>query len=478
MWTITNRNSQYFAEWVRGVEAEPLDSANTEGQQKKRKGCPVNNVLTVILAGGKGSRLDPLTRDRSKPAVPFGGCFRIVDFVLSNCINSGLRKILVVTQYKAASLERHIESGWHFLSAELGEFIRVRPPEQRVDENWYLGTADALYQNIYAIEQQRPAHVLILSGDHIYRMNYAGFVNDHMQSEADCTIACLPVPRQEGRRFGVMQADESRRILSFREKPDDPDPMPGDPARCLASMGIYVFRTEFLFERLCEDANQPGSHRDFGKDIIPSILDDHVVRAWPFVDSNTGEPAYWKDVGTIDSYYESSMDLISVDPKLNLYDPAWPFRSAQPPLPPPKFVFNDDTPGQPRIGRATDSMVCAGSVISGGSVDRCIVGPRVRVNSYAEVRDSILYEGVNIGRYCRIRRAIIDKGVQIPENVRIGYDSAEDRANGLMVSDSGIVTVPRNARFQRSSRAPIADPHILRQAGRTERSIPASGSPE
>ena len=438
----------------------------------------MNNVLTVILAGGKGSRLDPLTRDRSKPAVPFGGCFRIVDFVLSNCINSGLRKILVVTQYKAASLERHIESGWHFLSAELGEFIRVRPPEQRVDENWYLGTADALYQNIYAIEQQRPSHVLILSGDHIYRMNYSGFVNDHMQSEADCTIACLPVPRQEGRRFGVMQADESRRILSFREKPDDPDPIPGDPSRCLASMGIYVFRTEFLFERLCEDANQPDSHRDFGKDIIPSIIDDHVVRAWPFVDTNTGEAAYWKDVGTIDAYYESSMDLISIDPKLNLYDPSWPFRSAQPPLPPPKFVFNDDTPGQPRIGRATDSMVCAGSVISGGSVDRCIVGPRVRVNSYTEVRDSILYEGVNIGRYCRIRRAIVDKGVQIPENIRIGYDSAEDRANGLMVSDSGIVVVPRNARFQGSNSPPIADPHMLRKNGLSERTTRATGSHE
>lgn len=436
----------------------------------------MNNVLTVILAGGKGSRLDPLTRDRSKPAVPFGGCFRIIDFVLSNCINSGLRKILVVTQYKAASLERHIENGWHFLSTELGDFIRVRPPEQRVDENWYQGTADALYQNIYAIEQQRPSHVLILSGDHIYRMNYAGFVNDHMQSEADCTIACLPVPRQEGRRFGVMQSDDCRRILSFREKPDDPDPIPGDPARCLASMGIYVFRTEFLFERLCEDANQPDSQRDFGKDIIPSIIDEHVVRAWPFVDSNTGEPAYWKDVGTIDSYYESSMDLISVNPKLNLYDPSWPFRSAHPPLPPPKFVFNDNAPGLPRVGRATDSMVCAGTVISGGSVDRCIVGPRVRVNSFAEVKDSILYEDVNVGRYCRIRRAIIDKGVQIPENTRIGYDSAEDRANDLAVSDSGIVTVPRNAKFHRhGGKAAIKDPHMLRHESRTSRKARTNG---
>ncbi|MCH2211327.1 MAG: glucose-1-phosphate adenylyltransferase [Fuerstiella sp.] len=436
----------------------------------------MNDVLTVILAGGKGARLDPLTRDRSKPAVPFGGYFRIIDFVLSNCINSGLRRILVVTQYKAASLERHIESGWHFLSAELGEFIRVRPPEQRVDENWYQGTADALYQNIYAIEQQRPSHVLILSGDHIYRMNYSGFVHDHMQSEAECTVACLPVLCRDGRRFGVMQADDSGRILSFREKPDNPDPIVGDPSRCLASMGIYLFRTEFLFERLCEDANRLGSHRDFGKDIIPSIIDEHVVRAWSFVDSNTGDSAYWKDVGTIDSYYEASMDLISVHPKLNLYDPAWPFRSAQPPLPPPKFVFNDDTSGLPRVGRATDSMVCAGSVISGGMVDRCIIGPRVRVNSYAEVKDSILYGDVHIGRYCRVRRAIIDKGVQIPENTRIGYDAEEDRANNLTISDSGIVIVPQNAKFRRpGTSASVKEPHLLRNESRVPKRVRGCG---
>jgi glucose-1-phosphate adenylyltransferase len=233
----------------------------------------MNDVLSVILAGGKGSRLEPLTCDRSKPAVPFGGGFRIIDFALSNCINSGLRRILVVTQYKAASLERHIERGWHFLSAELGEFITVRPPEQRVDENWYLGTADALYQNIYTIEQISPRHVLILSGDHIYQMNYSRFIRDHIQSEADCSIACLPVPIEEGQRFGVMQVDEDNRIINFEEKPEQPDCLPGDPTRCLASMGIYVFRTDFLFEHLCRDANKPHSHRDFGKDIIPSIID-------------------------------------------------------------------------------------------------------------------------------------------------------------------------------------------------------------
>jgi len=417
-----------------------------------------NNVLSVILAGGKGSRLEPLTCDRSKPAVPFGGGFRIIDFALSNCINSGLRKILVVTQYKAASLERHIERGWHFLSAELGEFVTVRPPEQRVDENWYLGTADALYQNIYAIEQISPKHVLILSGDHIYQMNYARFISDHIQSEADCSIACLPVPKEEGRRFGVMDVDEDNRIVNFAEKPDAPRCIPGDPDHCLASMGIYVFRTEFLFEQLCRDANKPQSNRDFGKDIIPSIIEQHLVRAWPFTDAKTGEAAYWQDVGTLESYYEANMDLISVDPQLNLYDNDWPIRSHQPPLPPPKFVFNEHAPGHDRIGHAVDSAVCPGSIISGGTVERSIIGPSVRINSYAEVRDSILYDRVTIGRHARVRRAIIDKNVFVPEGMRIGYDPEEDRRHGLTVTESGIVAVPKNARFDQHSR--VMKPHI------------------
>ena len=423
----------------------------------------MSNVLAVVLAGGKGSRLEPLTRDRSKPAVPFGGCFRIIDFTLSNCINSGVRQILVVTQYKAASLERHIERGWHFLSAELGEFVAVRPPEQRVDENWYLGTADAVYQNIYTIEKIRPKHVMILSGDHIYKMNYASFIADHLQSEADCTIASLPVPIEEGRRFGVMQIDETKRVIDFREKPHDPDPIPGDPSVCLASMGIYLFRTEFLFEHLCNDANQPGSARDFGKNIIPSIINDHVVQAWPFRDPKTGGPAYWKDVGTIDSYYDANMDLISVDPELNLYDRNWPIRSFQPPLPPPKFVFNDLSPEIPRVGHAMDSMVCAGTIVSGGTVERCILGPEVRVNSYAEVRDSILYDAVNVGRYARIRRAIIDKDVVVPDGMRIGYDRDEDLRNGFTVSENGVVTVPRNFRVADPQEG--RGPHFIRAAG-------------
>jgi len=407
----------------------------------------MQNVLAVVLAGGKGSRLEPLTRDRSKPAVPIGGCFRIIDFTLSNCINSGLRKILVVTQYKAASLERHIELGWHFLPAELGEFVSVRPPEQRVDQNWYLGTADALYQNIYTIEKVRPKHIVVLSGDHIYRMDYSKFIASHVESKADASIACLPVPLDDGSRFGIMKVDGRNRVKEFREKPSDPDPIPGRPGYCLASMGIYAFNTDFLFEQLCIDANEPGSHRDFGRNIIPAIVDSSHVVAWPFEDPETGGPAYWRDVGTLDSYYETSMDLVSVKPELNLYDPEWPIRTWQPPLPPPKFVFNDVETDCPRIGHAMDSLVCSGSIISGGSVERCIFSPRVRVNSYATVFGSILFDGVQVGRHCRIQRAIIDKGVEIPEGTRIGVDMAEDLGRGLTISDGGVVVVPRNVRF-------------------------------
>lgn len=405
------------------------------------------SVLAVVLAGGKGSRLEPLTRDRSKPAVPFGGCFRIVDFTLSNCLNSGIRKILVVTQYKAASLERHIELGWHFLSSELGEFVHVRPPEQRIDENWYLGTADAIYQNIYTIEKVRPKYIVVLSGDHVYRMDHSQFIQEHIASRADASIACLPVPLADGPRFGVMQINEDRRIIQFREKPSDPDPMPDRPDHCLASMGIYVFNTEFLFERLCIDANDPASHRDFGQDIIPSIINDSNIVAWPFRNDETGRPAYWRDVGTLDSYFEANMDLIAVQPELNLYDHDWPIRTWQPPLPPPKFVFNDHDHRPPRVGTAVDSLVCSGSIISGGTVERCVLSPRVRVNSFATVRNSILFEGVEVGRNCRIERAIIDKGVRIPDGVAIGIDHAADLARGLTISDGGVVAVASNVRF-------------------------------
>ena len=401
----------------------------------------MKGVLALVLAGGKGSRLEPLTRDRAKPAVPFGGAYRIIDFTLSNCINSGLRKILVLTQYKAASLDRHLQLGWRFLCRELDEFIDVLPPQQRIDEHWYQGTADAVYQNIYTIEKTRPEWVIILSGDHIYKMDYSELIRDHIFSEAEATIACIPVPREEATEFGVMQVDESQRVLRFDEKPANPSPMPGDPDRALASMGVYVFNTGFLFDELCRDATENGSSHDFGKNIIPRIIDRHLVRAFPFSDKNTGECHYWRDVGTIDAYYEANMDLIAVNPDLNLYDTSWETRSYQPPLPPPKFVFAQADGESPRVGQALDSMVCSGSIVSGGRVKRSILSPNVRVNSWATVDDSILFEGVTIGRHARVRRAIIDKGVHVPENMRIGYDLELDESRGFTVTESGVVVI-------------------------------------
>ncbi len=413
----------------------------------------MKDVLAVILAGGKGSRLEPLTRDRAKPAVPFGGVYRIIDFTLSNCINSGLRKMLVLTQYKAMSLDRHISLGWRrFLCRELGEFIDVVPPQQRIDEHWYQGTADAVYQNIYTIEKERPQYVVILSGDHIYKMNYMNLVRSHMDNKADLTIAALPVELHQARQFGVMQVDSSSRVVGFEEKPAHPQPIPGDPQHALASMGIYVFSARFLFEQLCLDATRPDSTHDFGRDVIPSVIGTHRVYAYPFMDENLDEKGtkatYWRDVGTVDAYYEANMDLIAVDPQLNLYDQRWPIRTYQPDLPPPKFVFAEKGPGA-RRGQALDSMVCAGCIISGGQVERSILGPNVRINSYAQVEDSILFEGVNVGRHARIRRAIIDKGVQIPPHTEIGYDPELDLARGFVITDKGVTVIPKSEGTER-----------------------------
>jgi len=407
----------------------------------------MKRVLGLILAGGKGVRLEPLTRDRAKPAVPFGGVYRIIDFTLSNCINSGLRQILVLTQYKAASLDRHINLGWRFLCRELDEFVDILPPQQRIDEHWYQGTADAVYQNIYNIEQYNPDYILILSGDHIYKMDYAELIREHMHAEADVTIGCIPVPIPEGDQFGIMHIDSQHRVLDFKEKPKNPDPMPDDPTRCLASMGIYVFNANFLFEQLCRDATQPDSHHDFGKNIIPSLLGTHSVRAFPFRDKNTGHSRYWRDVGTLDAYYEANMDLVAVHPELNLYDQSWPIRTYQPQSPPPKFVFADAAAAVPRVGQALDSMVGTGSILSGGHVQRSILSPNVRVNSWATVEDSILFDGVDIGRHARVRRAIIDKGVSVPERMEIGFDLEQDRARGFTVTESGIVVIAKTDGF-------------------------------
>jgi glucose-1-phosphate adenylyltransferase len=398
----------------------------------------------MILAGGKGTRLEPLTRDRAKPAVPFGGLYRIIDFTLSNCINSGLRRVLVLTQYKSHSLDRHIAAGWGFLSRQLDEYIEVLPPQQRIDENWYKGTADAIYQNVYSIEKAKPRYVLILAGDHIYKMDYGRMIRAHIDHKADLTIGCITVPRKDAREFGVMHVDRDDRVVGFLEKPKDPPALPDSPHESLASMGIYVFTAEVMYDLLLRDAADKDSNHDFGRNIIPPILQSHRVFAFRFRDENRKSVAYWRDVGTLDAYYQANMDLVEVDPVLNLYDKEWLIRTHQPQLPPPKFVFNDGGPSETaRRGEAHDSMVCQGCILSGGHVRRSILSPNVRVNSYARVEDSILFDGVDVGRHCRIRKAIIDKDVKIPQNTTIGHDLDHDRRRGFLVTELGVVVIAK-----------------------------------
>ncbi len=405
------------------------------------------DVLAIVLAGGRGSRLEPLTRDRAKPAVPFGGIYRIIDFTLSNCINSDMRKILVLTQYKATSLNRHIDQGWKFLCRELGEYIEVIPPQQRIAEMWYQGTADAIYQNVYTIEKAAPRDTMILAGDHIYKMNYARMIDYHRDNKADLTIACLPVARSQSREFGVMGIDEHDRVVSFLEKPEDPPGMPGHPDKILASMGIYVFNTDVMYELLFQDAaRKESSNHDFGKDIIPAMIaGGSRVFAYPFRDENRKDAAYWRDVGTIDAYYQTNMDLIQIDPILNLYDQQWPIHTYHMPYPPPKFVHTEGD----RRGAAYNSVVCQGAIISGGQVYRSMVSPGVRINSYALVEDSILFDRVDVGRRARIRRAIIDKDVRIPFGFEIGWNREEDLARGFAVSDEGITIVAKGEDLER-----------------------------
>ncbi len=403
----------------------------------------MQEVLAVILAGGKGSRLEPLTRDRAKPAVPFGGVYRIIDFTLSNCLNSSIRKNLVLTQYKARSLDRHINVGWQgYLSRELGEFIDIVPPQQRIDEHWYQGTADAVYQNIYTIEKERPTYVVILAGDHIYKMDYMKLVERHIETRADLTIGALRATLQEATQFGVMEVDANYRLVGFEEKPARPKSIPDDPAHALSSMGIYVFNARFLFEQLCLDATRASSRHDFGRDIIPAVIRTHKVFAYPFLDENRKKDAYWRDVGTLEAYYEANMDLISVDPLLNLYDRRWPIRTYQQNLPPPKFVFAEHGDAA-RRGEALDSIVCQGTIISGGQVERSVLGSNVRINSYSHVEDSLIFDRVNVSRHAKIRRAIIDKDVDIPPGIEIGYDHELDRSRGFVVSESGLTVIAK-----------------------------------
>ncbi|MFM8332688.1 MAG: glucose-1-phosphate adenylyltransferase [Candidatus Methylumidiphilus sp.] len=395
------------------------------------------NTLALILAGGRGSRLHDLTEWRAKPAVPFGGKFRIIDFPLSNCLNSGIRRIGVLTQYKADSLIRHIQQGWGFLRAELGEFVDIIPAQQRLTEDaWYAGTADAVYQNLDILRQRGSEYVLILAGDHIYKMDYGLMLAEHAEKQADLTIGCMEVPLEEAKSFGVMGVDENKRIRSFVEKPSNPPPMPGRPDQALASMGIYIFNTKFLFEQLIKDSDTPGSSRDFGKDIIPSVIENYRVFAYPFRDAQSGVQSYWRDVGEVDSYWAANMELVNVNPELNLYDHDWPIWTFQAQTPPAKFVFDDED----RRGYAVDSMVSGGCIVSGSEVRRSLLFSNVRVNSFCKVTDSVVLPDVNIGRHCRITKAIIDKGCVIPPNTVIGEDLEEERKR-FYVSPGGVVLV-------------------------------------
>ncbi|HOV32935.1 MAG TPA: glucose-1-phosphate adenylyltransferase [Candidatus Hydrogenedens sp.] len=399
----------------------------------------MKDVLAVLLAGGAGERLHPLTKNRAKPAVPFGGIYRIIDFTLSNCINSNCRKIQVLVQYKSNSLVRHIRSAWNIVHRELGEFIDIIPPQMRINDSWYLGTADAIYQNLYSIDQEDPKILLVLAGDHIYKMDYQKMIQYHLEREAELTISALEVPKTDASRFGVMEVDENNRIIGFQEKPSDPKPIPDKPEKCLVSMGIYVFNRELLTRAVTEDAERRNSQHDFGKDVIPRLIGKNRVFAYPFEDRNKREIPYWKDVGTIDSYWESNMDLIEVTPLFNLYDREWPIRTIISSRPPAKFVFADF--GH-RLGIALDSIVSPGCIISGGMVKRSVLSTDVRINSYAYVEESILFDGCNIGRHSRIRRAIIEKNIQIPDNTVIGYDLEED-AKKYRVTPSGIVVIEK-----------------------------------
>jgi glucose-1-phosphate adenylyltransferase len=401
----------------------------------------MDNVLAILLAGGAGERLHPLTRNTAKPAVAFGGAYRIIDFTLSNCINSDVRRIFILTQYKSLDLARHIRDGWNILSAELGEYIEVIPPMKRVSDGWYQGTADAVFQNFQSIEVENPPQTLILSGDHIYKMNYLEMLDCHRQHGAEVTLATIQVPPEEAPRFGVAEIGEGMRVTGFEEKPQHGNPRRSyfNPGMISASMGIYVFETDVLLRLLHEDAACPESSHDFGRDILPKCLDRTRVIAYDFRDMNAKQVRYWRDVGTIDSYYEANMDLVHVSPEFNLYDSRWPIRTRMLQQPPAKFVFAQE--GR-RMGVAIDSIVSNGCIVSGGRVLHSVLSPGVRVNSYCEVEYSILMPNVQIGRGSRVRRAIIDRDVAIPESSSIGFDLEADRARGYTVTESGIVVVP------------------------------------
>ncbi|HZN55225.1 MAG TPA: glucose-1-phosphate adenylyltransferase [Candidatus Polarisedimenticolaceae bacterium] len=410
-----------------------------------RRRTLLGDILAIVMAGGQGERLYPLTRDRGKPAVPFGGIYRVIDFTLSNCLNSGLRKVYVLTQYKSGSLERHVRVGWGpRFNHELDEWIQCVPPQLRVGQRWYQGTADAVYQNIYLLEQERPRTVMVLSGDHVYKMDYSKMLAHHEGTGAVATVAAVEVPIEDASAFGVLAVDDASRITAFQEKPETPSPVPERPDTALVNMGVYVFDTESLVRALTADARRDSRH-DFGHDILPSLVETNKLFVYRFVDENRKDTAYWRDIGTLDSYYEASMDLVAVEPVFNLYDKSWPIRSMVSQLPPAKTVFAQEEPGG-RLGIILDSLVSGGVIVSGGRVERSILGPEVRVNSYARVVDSVLMDGVDVGRRARVARAIVDKGVRIPADFIVGEDAEEDKRR-FTVTPGGVVVIPRETRL-------------------------------
>lgn len=400
----------------------------------------IHNAVAFILAGGVGGRLHPLTRDRAKPAVPFGGQYRVIDFTLSNCVNSGIRQIFVLSQYKSYSLVEHIRDAWSILNPEMGEFVSHLSPQMRVGDDWYRGTADAVYQNLYHLEKIDTDYVVILSGDHIYKMDYRHFIRYHHAKRADLTIAAVETDIRNASRFGIIEAMQDGSVTGFEEKPRNPRPVPGHPEKAFISMGIYIFRKDTLIDILNKDAGRDSSH-DFGKDIIPLLYSTGKVFVYRFgTKGGSKDAGYWRDIGTIDAYWQANMDLASVNPLFNLYDRNWPIRTYPGQYPPAKTVFADEESG--RAGRALDSIICGGVVISGGKVVQSVLSPNVRINSYAEVSESILFHNVVVGMRAKVKRAIIDKGVRIPPGMRIGYDIEKDKEQ-FYVSDDGIVVIPK-----------------------------------
>ncbi len=394
------------------------------------------NTLALIMAGGKGARLKNLTTWRTKPAVPFGGKFRIIDFPLSNCINSGIRRIGVITQYKSHSLILHIQRGWGHLRGDFGEFVELLPAQQRIEASWYSGTADSIYQNLDIIRSHSPDHVLILAGDHVYKMDYGAMLAKHVKNKADVTIGCIEVPRSQASAFGVMGVDKDSRIRSFAEKPENPETVPGKPDESLCSMGIYIFNTDLLFELLIRDADTPNSSHDFGKDIIPYVIKEYHVFAYPFINANSGIQSYWRDVGTVDAFWEANLELIGVTPELNLYDSEWPIWTSQEQLPPAKFIFDDGE----RRGVAIDSMVSGGCIISGARVRHSLLFSNVTVDNYSKVDSAVVLPDVTIGKHCKIYHAVIDKGCDIPDGTIIGRNEVEDKKR-FHVTPNGVVLV-------------------------------------